>query len=258
MERLRLRRTREREGLALAEGPRVALEALRAPVEVAWALVGESYGETDAGRRILEASRAKGVQVEPAPDDDVRALCSTDSPQPVLLAVKPPPMEARPLAQGRYLLADGIQTPGNLGALTRSAWGFGLDGVVIGEGTVDPWNPKAVRASAGASFRIPFLRPPEGFPGEPDPAVNLLYADSKSDPVDAVLSGARSARSWVLAVGNEGRGVSAAIRRRGRGLAVPLAPGVGSLNAAAAGSILLYVLTNANSAEAGLAAHSDS
>ena len=231
----------------MAEGPRATLEALGAPMEVAWTIVGESYGETEAGRRILAACRKRGQEAMSAPDDDVRALCSTDAPQPVLLAAKPPPMEARPLAPGRYLLADAVQTPGNLGALARSAWGFGLDGAVVGEGTVDPWNAKAVRASAGAAFRIPFLLPPDGFPVEEGPAaVHLLYADPGGDPVEAFLARAGGVpSSWVLAVGNESRGVSAQVRRRGRGLAVPLAPGVGSLNAAVAGSILLYLLAGA-------------
>ncbi len=238
------RRTRERAGLALAEGPRVAMEALEAPVEVAWALLGDSYAGTDAGRGIAEACRAKGVALDRAADGDVRRLCTTETPQPVILAVRTPPLERRSLARGRFLLADGVQTPGNLGALVRSARGFGLNGVVIGAGTADPWNPKAVRASAGAAFRMSFLGLPAGFP-EDGSVPSLLYADAGGAPVGAASAREAGGPSWVLAVGGEGNGVSEGVRRAGRGLAVPLAPGVESLNVAVAGSILMYLLTRA-------------
>lgn len=241
---LRRRRSRERAGLALAEGPRVAMEALEAPVEVVWAVLGDAYARSAAGQRIAQACEARGVALERGPDRDVRALCATEAPQPVLLAVRTPPLERGSLAEGRFLLADGVQTPGNLGALARSAWGFGLDGVVVGAGTVDPWNPKAVRAAAGATFRLPFLLPPAGFPAD-QTVPNLLWADPGGAPASEALAGAAGASSWALAVGGEGRGVSAGVRRAGRGVAVPLAPGVESLNTAVAGSILMYLLAAA-------------
>ena len=242
--RLRRRAGRERTGTALVEGPRVVLEALRAPGEVAWALVGETYAATEPGRRILEACRSRGVEAETAPDEAVRALCATEAPQPVLLGAKTPPMGTFEGAEGRYVLADGIQMPGNLGALARSAWAFGLDGVIVGPGTVDPWNAKAVRGSAGAVFRVPFLRAARAWLEDGAPGETLFHADPAGRPAEAALvEGAPP--SWVLAVGNEGKGVSEAVRRRGSALAVPLQPGVESLNAAVAGSILLYALTRA-------------
>lgn len=230
--------------MALVEGPRVALEALGAPGDVAWALVGEAYAATETGRRILAACRSRGVEAEAVPDEAVRALCSTEAPQPVLLAAKTPPMGTHAGAPGRYLLADGIQTPGNLGALARSAWAFGLDGVIVGPGTVDPWNAKAVRGSAGAAFRIPFLRATEEWLNAGSPDETLFYADPAGSPVEVVLAAGVPA-SWALALGNEGRGVSEAVRLRGSALAVPVQPGVESLNAAVAGSILLYALARA-------------
>ena len=245
--RLTSRRAREREGLALVEGPGVILEALRSPVKVRWVLVGEEYAAGERGREIVGACRERRVEAGYASDRDVRELCATDAPQPVLACVRPPPLESRPLHRGRYLMARGVQIPGNLGTLIRSAWAFGLDGVVIGAGTVDPWNAKVVRASAGAVFHLPLIEEPAGLDGSGDgaagegtPHLNLLCADAAGVPVEAAAEA--RARDWVLVVGNEGSGIEPPL---GRAVAVRMADGVDSLNVAMAGSILMYALTRA-------------
>ncbi len=233
--RLGSRRAREREGLALVEGPRVILEALRSTAEVRWVLVGEDYCAGQPGRGIVVACAERGVEAVFVHDDDVKDLCTTDAPMAVLACVRPPPLEERPLQRGRYLMASGVQIPGNLGTLIRSAWGFGLDGVVVGRGTVDPWNAKVVRASAGAVFNVPLIAP-----GEPG-SVNFLHADPEGTPVDTIKEA--WARDWVLVVGNEVGGISPPAGSLGRAVSVPQAEGVDSLNVAVAGSILMYVLT---------------
>lgn len=236
--RLSSRRMREREGLALVEGPGVIQEALRSAVEVRWVVVGDEYAAGEGGRAILAACERRGVEVVCAADSEVRDLCSTDAPRPVLACVRSPPLESRTLRRGRYLMALGVQMPGNLGTLIRSAWAFGLDGVAIGAGTVDPWNAKVVRASAGAVFHLPLVEEPVG---EGAARLNLLCADAAGVPVDAVEE--TRARDWVLVVGNEGSGIAARLGSLGRTVAVPLAEGVDSLNVAMAGSILMYELT---------------
>ncbi len=247
--RLASRRGREREGLALVEGPSVILEALRSAVQVRWVLVGEEYGAGERGMAIVAGCRERGVEVGFAPDAEVRELCSTEAPQAVAACVKPPPLESRSLERGRYLMARGVQMPGNLGTLIRSAWAFGLDGVVVGGGTVDPWNPKVVRASAGGVFHLPLIVEPAGLvelAGGGDPATgevprpSLLCADASGEPVHDVAGA--GLRDWVLVVGNEGGGVAPPLRWRARAVAVPLVRGVDSLNVAVAGSILMYAL----------------
>jgi len=246
--------------MTVVEGPKVIAEALRSPVQVAWTAIGEEYAGTPEGWEIASLGRERGVTTVLAPDDEVVGVCATESPRPALAVVKTPPLEPRPLFPGRYLVADAVQGPGNLGTLVRSAWAFGLDGVAIGQGTVDPWNPKVVRASAGGVFRVPLLVVPPGFPaGEESASASpprLLYADPAGVPPDAASAPLASPRdalpeaadargaSWVLVVGNEVRGVSDRYRRLGRAVAVPLAPGVDSLNVAVAGSILMYVLSS--------------
>ena len=255
--RLASRRAREREGLAMVEGPAVIMEAMRSPVEVRWVLVGEEYGAGGRGRTVAAACRERGIEIVRAADREVTDLCATDAPRAALACVRPPPLEARSLGRGRYLMALGVQIPGNLGTLIRSAWAFGLDGVVIGAGTVDPWNAKAVRASAGAVFHLPLIEEPVGVFGGggdgegegdagpnllcADAGPNLLCADAAGDPVEAVAGA--GAADWLLVVGNEGSGVGSACGDRGRAVAVPVADGVDSLNVAVAGSILMYALT---------------
>ncbi len=160
--RLASRRGREREGLALVEGPSVILEALRSGVEVRWVLVGEEFCGGERGMAIVTGGRERGAEVGIAADAEVRALCSTEAPRAAVACVRPPPLATRSLERGRFLMARGVQIPGNLGTLIRSAWAFGLDGVVVGAGTVDPWNPKVVRGSAGGVFHVALIGEPAG------------------------------------------------------------------------------------------------
>ncbi len=226
---------REREGLALAEGPRVVREALGSSLEVRWVLLGEDFaGRPEHGQRLLADCRERGVEVGIAPDRDVAGLASTERPQPVIACVEAPPPEPGPPGRGRYLMPVGVQDPGNLGTLIRSAWGFALDGMVIGPGTVDPWNPKVVRASAGGVFHLPMI-------GGTDPGANVLCAEAAGEPVGGPAW--EAPRDWVLALGSETGGLPARLVRRARAIAIPMAAGTDSLNVAVAGSILMYLLT---------------
>ncbi len=147
-------------------------------------------------------------------------------------------------------MALGVQIPGNLGTLIRSAWAFGLTGVVLGKGSVDPWSPKVVRASAGGVFHVPLLAGSTGGRRATQPdgsvdvlaGVNLLCADPRGVPVEAVRESCPP--DWVLVVGNETGGLPARLVRRGRAVSVPQIAGVDSLNVGVAGSILMYVLAS--------------
>ncbi|MDE2753942.1 MAG: RNA methyltransferase [Gemmatimonadota bacterium] len=244
LRRLAARRMREREGLALAEGPRVVREALRSPARVLWIVIGAEYAGSEPGRGVLADCRNRGVEVELLPDREVTEFASTESPQPVIACVSTPFAVRLPLSHGRYLMPLGVQIPGNLGTLIRSAWAFGLDGLVVPGGTVDPWNPKVVRASAGAVFHVPQIAPPDpaaDMPGDAMAGVNLLCADPGGVPADEIAE--VGARDWVLVVGNETGGLPAHIVRRARAVSIPMRPGVDSLNVAVAGSILMHLLT---------------
>ncbi|RMH14891.1 MAG: RNA methyltransferase [Gemmatimonadetes bacterium] len=168
-------------------------------------------------------------------------MAATDTPQGVLAVVDEPAAswEVLRAAEG-VLVLDAVQDPGNVGTLARTAVGLGLGGVVVLDGTADPWGPKAVRASAGAMFHAPPVRA-----GADD-----LASWSEREGV-ALLAGAASGTdvarceapaAWALVLGNEGAGVRPELAQHVRAVAVPLGGRFESLNVAQAGAILMYAL----------------
>ncbi len=151
----------------------------------------------------------------------ILAICSIPGP-----GVLPP--------EGRYVYLDGLQDPGNVGTIIRAAAGFGLDGVVCGKGTADPFAPKAARASAGAVFRLAVLHDggPEFLRGR-----RAIAAEAGGTP----LPGFDPPGDFVLVVGNEGGGISPeAVGFCAERVAVPMPGGTESLNAAVSACIVLY------------------
>jgi RNA methyltransferase, TrmH family len=137
------------------------------------------------------------------------------------------------------LLLDAVQDPGNLGTLVRTAEALGVAAVVALPGTVDPWNAKAVRSAAGSLFRVPVLPATwkEARARLAGSGYRLLAAEVGGAPVAAVHG------RVGLVVGNEGAGLSAAVRAGVDGrVGIPLQGRAESLNVAAAAAILLYEL----------------
>ena len=254
--RLRHRKTRRHEDLFLAEGPRVAQEALAAGADIAFALCSPRLLRVSRGRGLEAALREAGVEVCGVSDRKLASLADTASPQGVLLVCHEP---VRALVDGafdapevgverssapeRFLVLEGLQDPGNVGTLVRAAAAFALNAVLALEGTVDPFGPKAVRAAAGSTFKIPVVRAnwAEVEPWLERRGVPILVADAGGVDVEALDPGP----GWALVVGGEGAGVRGQIRRSAARLTGLLMPGgTESLNAAVAGAILLYALTN--------------
>jgi TrmH family RNA methyltransferase len=130
------------------------------------------------------------------------------------------------------VILDGVQDPGNAGAILRAAEAFGATGTIFLKGSVNPYNPKCLRGSAGSIFRVPLLTAAE-VPSEFGP----LYA---ADPrARKLLADADLATPCGIIIGSEGRGVSAALAARATGLRIPT-QNVESLNAAVAAGIFLY------------------
>jgi len=242
--RLRASRTRAREEAVLVEGVRAVSEALDAAVDVDFALTSPRLTSTRAGLRLAE--RLQQHEVVPIDDRELEELSDTDRPQGALLVCGRPGADLQEVVTGgRCLVLDQVQDPGNAGTLIRAAVAFGLDAVVCLDGTVDPWGPKAVRASAGMIFRIPVAQAgtDEAVARLGGQGVPLFVADPEGDDV----GNHRGAGSFALVVGNEGAGVRAELRERADKLLSVGMPGPAeSLNVAMAGSILLHVLTRGN------------
>lgn len=238
------RKVRESEGLFLAEGVRVVEELLAGGLEIRLAVVSPALEETERGRALAEALE-KRVEVERVGRGRMDELAETRTSQGVLVvaAMPRPTLGEVVLADAAtVLLLDGVQDPGNLGTLARAAAAFGCGALLCLPGTVDPWNAKAVRASAGALFRMPVLTSSvdEALEWLEGQGFALLGADAAGEPVEAVPLTARVA----LVVGNEGAGLNDEVRSRcDRVVAVPMSGGTESLNVAVATGILLYVIT---------------
>ncbi|NIP57842.1 MAG: hypothetical protein GWO00_07525, partial [Gemmatimonadetes bacterium] len=137
--RLRSRRMRPREGLVLIEGLHTCVEAVDAGARIRFAVASRSLPEAAEGRRLAEHLEATGVVVEWVGEEILASVSDTESPQGLLLVCEAPAVDPAALLSapdGRFLLLDGVQDPGNLGTLVRAARAFALHGAIALDGTV--------------------------------------------------------------------------------------------------------------------------
>lgn len=236
---------RTAEGDCAIEGLRIVEEAIRSGLRFRAILFRES-AQNLAGR--LMPQIGSHVETLLLPDRVFDGAVQTETPQGVAALVKLREFSINDvldrLQVGPVIVVIGLQDPGNLGTLLRSAEAFGSAGVVLGEGTVSPINSKVIRASAGSVFRLPIVV--EKKSGALDELtarlrkenVRLIATSShKGTPIDqANLSG-----PCAVFIGSEGSGLPRNVMAQVDELiAIPHAPQVESLNAGVAGSIVLY------------------
>jgi len=244
------RKGREEHGLALAEGPRLLGELLASPVRIRHVLWTREAAHDPDAALLLERCRAAGVPCEEVSGTELAELADTVTPQGLLAIVEVPDRGWDDLPEGDLLVFDGVQDPGNLGTLLRTAEAMGVRGAVTLEGTVDPWNPKAVRASAGSIFRVPVVaaRRDEVAARLGAGGWSVWAADVEGTPF---RRGEALPDRVALVLGNEGAGVSAALlEAAGRRVAVELAGDVESLNVAVAAAVLMDRIFSSRTAEA--------
>jgi TrmH family RNA methyltransferase len=246
------RRGRERRGLVLAEGVRLLEEALAARLTLRGAAVSPALEGTSRGRALKATLLERGVRLEEVTDAELGALADTEHPQGVVAVLEPRTWSLGdiPLNEAAVVLVlDGIQDPGNVGTILRSALALGAAGVIALKGTADLGNPKVLRGSMGAAFRLPAVATTaEAFlQWAADREVELWISAADAPPVREALAGRRRSRPLALALGNEGAGVSQALSAAaGHRVSIPLAEGAESLNVAVAAGILLYEVTRAD------------
>jgi RNA methyltransferase, TrmH family len=240
------RRGRERRGLALAEGVRLLEEALAAGIPVRGAAVSPALEGTPRGSALKIALADRGVRLVEVTPTVLAAIADTEQPQGIVAVVAPPAwtLEQVPTPAGSAVLVlDAVQDPGNVGAVLRTALGLGAAGVVALKGTAELANPKVLRGSMGAAFRLPAA------PADPETflawatarGLELLVADAHGEPLRGRPTGGTP---LAVVLGNEGAGASPALLAAAhRRIAIPLAAGVESLNVAVAAGILLYEVT---------------
>jgi len=234
---------REAAGLYLAWGTHLAQEALRAGVTAQRAFIGPRIENTDEGRDLRARFRQSRVPLIVTTTAVLESIVPGSGDQGILLVLPRPDTTLVLDAGGApvlWLAAHGVQDPGNLGGLIRSAAALGASAVCLLEGCADAFSSRAVRAAMGAHFRIRIARSttPGWIARLEHSGVAMVAADPRAgDRIEAVdLRG-----PTALMVGSEGGGLPAAIlaaaARRAR---IPMAAGAESLNVHASAAILLY------------------
>jgi len=229
------------EGYLVAETFHLLEEALRSACTVKVVLCSESV-QSAVERHV---KRLTGIRLAVVADQLFPSISGTEASQGVIALVQPPIWNLPQLFRGRSLVVvlDGLQDPGNAGAIVRAAEAFGASGIMFLKGTVSPFNPKALRAAAGSLFRVPFAY---GL----DPALaRAALQQNKLDVYAGVAANSHQAaktladvdfsRRCALVIGNEARGVGPQLRAAALDVSIPTT-GVESLNAAVAAGILLY------------------
>jgi TrmH family RNA methyltransferase len=220
------------------EGEHLLAEALRSGVAITTVFF-RSGDEELLGRIGLDAT----VDVIELPAEVFSSAVTTESPQGIAALVTPKVSSLEDVVRGDsplIVIAAGLQDPGNLGTLIRSAEAFGASGVIALPGTVSQWNAKAMRASSGSVFRLPVVDAAE------DEVFRLLRSFGIRTFAAVAEQGFSAAdtdlvRPVALLIGNEGRGLTSKLMKESdERITIPCPGPVESLNAAIAGSILLY------------------
>jgi len=239
----RLRRRQDDERILL-EGPHLLEMALDAGLELESVLLSPEFEATDAAAKLLPRLPRTPLRVRA---DLLGEIADADAPKGLLAVARAPRRGLGDLPvdpKGLYLYLDGIQDPGNLGAIARVASAFTATGLALGSGCADSLHPRALRGSAGTLLRLPVaaVADPEALNRHLAGVDGVLWAILDAHG-GAPLPERQPPGPLVLVLGAEGCGVTAAIQDRADlRWTIPLAPGVESLNVAVAAGIALYAL----------------
>jgi TrmH family RNA methyltransferase len=240
--RLRALREKSRGELMLLEGPKLVAEALGSGVELVEAAASPrlAYGGRPG---VVDALRGAGVTVRLIDDGILASVSEVETSQGILALARRPAFDEERIFAGTplVLVAVGIQDPGNLGALLRSAEAAGGTGAYLTDGAADPFSWKALRGSMGSAFRLPHRRrltTADALARLEAHGVRVVAADPRGTlPYDE----ADLRRPVAILLGSEGAGLAPAARSRAAAsVAIPMARGVDSLNVSVAAGVLLF------------------
>lgn len=242
------KKARQEAGLTLVEGPGAVLEAFAAGVEIELLVMGEDFRNSPGSGELIQALETYPWpgQVYSVPAGLFSRMSATRTPQGILCVVKVPFRFCRGLPQSPWkvplhVMGVDIQDPGNVGTLIRSAASAGAHEIVFTGESADPFSPKAIRASAGAVFKVMVGR-------ERDPAAQAekwfrseigLYSTSPREgkyPWEVQFE-----QPSAIVLGNEAKGLRPGVLGlTGQDVVVPMPGGTESLNVAVAAAMILY------------------
>ena len=226
------RSARREEGVFCGEGPKLLAEAIKWGADLETVI----YAEGVALPALPEQTRVVEV-----PQSLLAAVADTESPQGVVFVCRESSLALPERLEGkRYLVLDGVQDPGNVGTIWRTADAFGADGLILCSGCADPHSPKTVRSTMGAVFRLPVYETTleETAAKLAEAGIPLYTTALREDTVDVrEISLSRAA----VIIGSERRGVSdLALQLCQKTLKIPMTSRCESLNAAIAASVVLW------------------
>lgn len=240
---LQQKKRREQNGLFIVEGVRLSEELLTSGWEIEFGFFTETAACQERAGRLIRAAnqRCRMLQVS---EMVLTKVAETDQPQGILFVVSQVTVPVRELVSRDcplLVVLDTIQDPGNMGALLRTADAVGADGVIVTEGSTDPFGGKALRASMGSVFHLPLV-------------VGVSHTDLlamlRTNGVRMVATALEGASSYLdanytsalaIVFGNEGKGVSPILLENAeQKLNVPIYGKSESLNVTAAAAVILY------------------
>jgi TrmH family RNA methyltransferase len=232
---------RRAESAFVAEGVRLIEEAVNANWPFRFVLFDETLSER--GKSQVESLRSRGVECDEIPSSLMKSLSDTETSQGILAVLQltqlPITNYQLPKEADFILIPDSIRDPGNLGTLIRSADAAGVDAVLIPPETTDPFAPKVVRAGMGAHFRLPIV----------SMGWEEIQRISESANQRVMVADMEGESCWevdlrqplALIVGGEAEGASESARKlASQRIKIPMAGKAESLNAAVAGSVLMF------------------
>lgn len=243
LKELRTKKGRRQQGCFMAEGVSLLEESLRFkifPEEICYCEAMMNL----RGQRLLSKFRRSEVPLIKIAADDLNYISGTETSQGLLGVFRIPPFTLEKLLKpgSRVLVLDNISDPGNAGTLIRSAAAFGFDFVAVTNYSVEPYNPKVVRSSAGTIFAIPIavVEIEELLTVKRQFRVPLVTADIRGTGLRTSLQRIDRRRSFMVAIGSEATGISKKLNEVADfKVRIKHDKRVESLNAAVAGSIIM-------------------
>lgn len=238
---LQEKKHRDKQGKFIVEGIHLVEEALKNEVDIECVAYSIDSGIPSELKKVSSASLdIEWIGVSPA----IIAKCSdTKTPQPVFAVVRKRSGSLEPLLSipnSLVVVLDGVQDPGNVGTIIRSADAVGADGVIVGAGSADIYSPKTIRSTMGSIFHVPVI---EGNVSEILPqakARGIRLAGASLQASGSCYSYDFRNATWLL-FGNEAKGLSDEARGlMDDGLIIPMRGQAESLNVAMSASVLLY------------------
>ena len=226
---------RREQGEFLCDSPKLLAEALlwKAPILTVVMTAGHELPPLSGDVRVVEV-----------PEDVMASVSPMKTPQGVLFTCRLPRTQLPATLEGRcYMVLDGVQDPGNVGTIIRTAYAAGLEGIILSEQCADVFSPKTLRATMGSVFRMPIVVTgdlPGYLTGLRQEGYSVISSQLDGEPF---YQRSPVGEKFCLIIGNEGNGISDEVKATAtHKVKLPMRGGAESLNAAIAAGIMMYDL----------------